>query len=368
DGVEVVVGRTESSEEAADPGRGGAKVTVQGRDGHLVRGAGADDWIVSWQLDGGENDCACYQFGVVAAHGLSRHALLALAESARPRAPHPTITAAALPADLRSLGTLGGVDLDMPGGPPRAKVSIDVHGVGYIIENYTGDPRLAPHMQFWGTVRHDRWRRVATAHGEMLLVSLQKPDDSDISLADVDPSAVVASLEPTSRAHAEAVGREVLLRPPDDTDRCELGGPPSTFLSGTAGDARWIVGLQVRGRGESNCVDIIEPGWNGRGGGGGGGPLAPPAKPDQIAMTGNSLQGDGHGRWHQVVIGDAPAAAVRVSVVTTYGTTDATLAHTGPSSGRRWFATVLAAKALAQSLPPAAVAYDADGHEIARSP
>jgi hypothetical protein len=363
DGRQLVVGRTNASDDVGDPADDGAPIAIHGKRGRIEQGKAPSSWIVSWPIVS-DPDCPCDQFGFVGGIGLSRDQVVRAAEAAEPLASHPTVAASAIPIGLRSLGSLPLSEILGGNGRSSTAVTVIFDGVEVRISNFAGDARLAPHLRFWDDLRHEPWREVAEAHGESLVITYSGPE---LGILDERPdsSAIVGSLEPSTIAEAEDLARKVIERPPDDADRCSIGsGSDPVYLSGTIEDVRWVAGLTQDDQGTGMCLDTISAD-SGRGGGGGGGPAGPPAAPDEIRLVSGTGASSTNGLTYSA--GHVPAGTARVDVQAGGRTGEVHLADKGPTPDRRWFIAIFGIIDGPLPGPVVAVAYDASGREIART-
>lgn len=374
DGPALLVGRTSIADEG-DFLREGRPFDLAGRPARLEHRGPVT--IISWRLDVPSEVCIeCEQSAVVAGRGLSESEVTAAARAAQPSELRPTTDPGAVPAGLRSLGTMPGMGQDQRWYELWEQLHLYSSGDRFRVRMVGGDPRLLPHLRFWV----DAGRSLAVPdplHADVIAVgdrvaiveqlSGRRPDDG--------LETFIASFTDASEDEARAARRRVIERPADAADECSEGVTGEvktvTTFAGALDDVRWSLTVSGDDRGMAWCYlfdrgsarDVAT-------GGGGGSPARPPAEPSSVRILEGVTE---HAIGEQpitLVLGDAPAGATRVAVAMPgNGVVDAQLADVGPASDRRWFAIAIRLEAeLPGGSQSTAVAYDAAGNEIGRTP
>ncbi len=323
--------------------------------------------VVTWPLPVPASiSCACTQVAVVAGRQLSDETVLAAARSARPLDRRPSVTADGLPVGLRSLGTLPGLSHQYRWQPIVQRMEVLVADAIVELRVFEGDPRLAPHLQFWSAGHRDLFLPEAAAGRQVVVV--KQRNAAEPGQRDLD--ALLDSLRPATEAEAMAAQRQALDRPTDAADRCDEGPEITTSaatLAGAAGGGRWTVTIGlVDGDSYSYCAAVDH--GTGFSGSVDGSSLEPLSSAEQVRIIGKSVDTSPEGDLLRMVFGDVPAAATRVQAsIAGRPPVDAQLADTGPGPDRRWFAA-------ADELPDSraapditVVAFDGEGREIART-
>ena len=167
------MGRTYETDSIEDPAASGESVQVQGRAGRIEQGPKPDSWVVTWNV-ADSHRCGCTQYAVVAASGATRNEVLRFADAAEPMTTRPRLPSGAIPDGLRSLGTLVADNLYLGSGRSGGRLTFDVGDAVVTLENYVGDPRIAPHMQFWKHVQPLPYRDVAVIDDQVVLRAGQR--------------------------------------------------------------------------------------------------------------------------------------------------------------------------------------------------
>jgi hypothetical protein len=364
-GREVAVAHTYATDTIEDPADGGKVASVGGRKARVAKGVTDHDWLISWELHPPAS-CGCTQYAIVAGHGMTRDQVLGLAAKAAPGALRPTLPEAALPKGMRSLGTLVGNPYSIGTDVGGTRLTFDVHGVVAQVENYEGDPRLVAHMRFWTHVQPGSTIVVGGDGGQVFLIYLSTRTGGPYTGPPLDLAKLTASLHSATAADVDAAHRRALSRPHDAADVCPYltDVPPNPdYFAGYLHGIRWVVGLWPRAGGIDGCMSSIESESSGSRGG-----LTdlPAAGPAGIRISGVTV-GGGFRHALGFVVGDAPAAATRVAVTAGELSGDAQVGTTGPVAGRKWFVAVFEVGPF-RKRPTSAAAYDASGHEVARTP
>lgn len=373
-GNELVVARTESSDTGGSfPTPQGAELIelADGREAYF--GEIGELTALTWDIPEAGDECDCQQTGVVAARGVSRAGVLAVADGADVRAPYPLVNAGSLPQGLELVSTAPLLDPveDLRGLSEQLEFSTGGGGGGggtALVWVFGGDDALVEHLSFWiedGVHRGSLYG--AEAFVEQVEGNVVLAISVDLEAADM--ASLVANFLPGDANDAEEAIAEVHGEPVTAHDSCLSGETveerTAVFGGVTDDGARWFLGLGVTDDGDvAHCFEVTEVGEQDSGIAGTGGSFDEGADPSMIEIGGATI-GTADGRSWRAVTGAVTADAAEVFIsVADDEPIEAQIADTGPAGGWRWFAIVVPVN-FEGNVAVIALAFDRDGDEIA---